>query len=66
MADLARSYEGLFPGTDVPDAQKEERMDRIRFKQTSSVRSLRRRNRTQGIRVPEYAACFDGDGRLKP
>lgn len=66
MPDLAEAYERRFPGTEADPAKREEREQRIRFKQGSRVNSLRRRNRTQGIRVPEYASCFTADGRLKP
>lgn len=66
LSPLARSYEDRFPGTGIGEAHAEEREQRIRFKQSSSVNSLRRRNRTQGIRVPVNASCFDSEGRLKP
>lgn len=50
MSALADQYEKLYPETGIPEAQKEERMERILFKQEG--RSLRRTGRTRGIVVP--------------
>lgn len=51
MGSKAERYEQQFPGTGISDAQKEERMERIDFKQESSA--LRRTGRNRGIIVPE-------------
>ncbi len=51
MSALAEQYEKRYPATGVPEAQKEERMERILFKQERG--SLRRAGRTRGIVVPE-------------
>ena len=48
--NLAADYEKLYPGTGCPDAQKEERMERIGFK--DEARSARRTHRNRGIIVP--------------
>lgn len=50
-ADKAAAYERLYPGTGIPEAQKEERMERLTF--TDERQSLRRTSRTRGIVVPE-------------
>lgn len=50
MADESRKaqrYERLYPGTGCPEAQKEERMDRIDFK--GEVRSGHRTMRNRGV-----------------
>ncbi|MDP3937553.1 MAG: hypothetical protein Q8R92_05380 [Deltaproteobacteria bacterium] len=49
--DLAREYERRWPGTGIPDAQKQERMERRLFYGEQS--SLRRTGRTRGIVIPE-------------
>ena len=59
----ADRYERLYPGTGIPEAQKEERMERLDLK--AEVASHRRSNRLRGIVVPACAA-FDSDGRLRP
>lgn len=51
MSALAEQYEKRYPETGIPEAQKEERMERILFK--DEARSLRRTGRTRGIIVPE-------------
>ena len=48
--NLAGEYERLYPGTGCSDAQKEERMERIGFK--DEVRAARRTHRNRGIIVP--------------
>lgn len=48
--NLAAEYEKRYPDTGCSDAQKEERMERIIFKEERS--SLRRTGRTRGIIVP--------------
>lgn len=50
-ADKAAAYERLYPDTGIPEAQKEERMERLTFK--DERQSLRRTSRTRGIVVPE-------------
>ncbi len=63
MATLAEKYESIYPGTGVPEAQKEERYERMAFKH--ETRTLRRTSRLRGIIVPSSAA-FDAEGRLRP
>lgn len=46
----ARRYERLYPGTGIPEAQKEERMEREDLKRDR--REHRRTNRSRGIIVP--------------
>lgn len=58
-ADLAAAYERLYPDTGIPEAQKEERMERLVFK--DEARSLRRTSRTRGIVVPELPWLRDTD-----
>lgn len=48
--DLAAEYEKLYPATGCPDAQKEERMQRLDFKRERREHSRSGRNR--GIVVP--------------
>lgn len=62
-ASKADRYEALYPGTGIPEAQKEERMERLDLK--AEVASHRRSNRLRGIVVPGGAA-FDSHGRLRP
>lgn len=50
MSSLAERYERIYPDTGIPEAQKEERMERMDFK--DEARSLRRTSRTRGIIVP--------------
>lgn len=50
MGELADKYERMYPDTGIPDAQKQERMERIEFKQAAA--SGRRSMRTRGIIVP--------------
>lgn len=50
---LAKRYEKRYPETGIPEAQKEERMQRIDFKEER--RALRRTGRTRGIIVPSTA-----------
>lgn len=50
MNDADR-YEQRYPETGCSEGQKEERMQRMDFK--DEVRSLRRTSRTRGIVVPE-------------
>lgn len=54
MADLADAYEKRYPGTGIPEAQKQERMERINF--NDERRALRRTGRNRGIVVPSSAA----------
>lgn len=49
--DLAAEYEIRYPETGCSDAQKEERMQRLLFKEERQ--SLRRTGRNRGIVVPE-------------
>ena len=48
--DLAGEYEKRYPETGIPDAQKEERMERLIFKEEKAFH--RRSGRTRGIIVP--------------
>jgi len=50
MSALADRYEKRYPETGVPEAQKEERMERLLF--SEERQSLRRISRTRGIVVP--------------
>ena len=50
MSALAEQYEKRYPETGIPEAQKEERMERILFKEQG--RSARRTSRNRGIVVP--------------
>ncbi len=54
MASRAEKYEAAFPGTGIPEAQKEERYERMEFKQERHT--LRRSGRNRGIVVPSTAA----------
>lgn len=49
--DLAAEYEKRYPETGCSDAQKEERMQRLLFKEERQ--SLRRTGRNRGIVVPD-------------
>lgn len=60
MSALADQYEKLYPETGIPEAQKEERMERMLFK--DEQRSLRRTGRTRGIVVPELPWKRDRNG----
>lgn len=48
--DLAAEYEQRYPGTGIPDAQKEERMERLVLKEERQ--SLRRTGRTRSTVIP--------------
>ena len=48
--DLAGEYEKRYPETGIPDAQKQERMERVLFREERD--SLRRTGRNRGIIVP--------------
>ena len=48
--DLAGEYEKKYPETGIPDAQKQERMERVLFREERD--SLRRTGRNRGIIVP--------------
>ena len=50
MSALADQYEKRHPETGIPEAQKEERMERLLFKEERQ--SLWRTGRTRGIVVP--------------
>lgn len=49
----ASAYEHRFPGTGIGEAQKEERMERLTFKEERQA--LRRTSRNRGIVVPDCA-----------
>lgn len=51
MSTTADRYEKRFPGTGCEENQKEERMERMDFKE--EARALRRTSRNRGIIVPE-------------
>ena len=59
MPSKSERYEKRFPGTGISDAQKEERMERIDFKQESAA--LRRTGRNRGIIVPRLPWHDDDD-----
>lgn len=59
MGNLADRYEKLYPDTGASEAQKEERMERIDFKQ--EVGSLRRTSRNRGLVVPRIPWHEDKD-----
>lgn len=61
MADLADQYEKRYPGATTDAAQKEERMQRILFKEEK--REHRRSGRQRGIIVPRvpWADNYGGD-----
>lgn len=61
--DLADRYERLYPETGIPDAQKQERMERILFKR--EARQGRRTGRNRGIVVPGLPVNPE-TGRLRP
>lgn len=63
MSKLADMYEKKYPGVDITEAHKEERMQRELFK--AEARSGWRTNRNRGIIVPPSSA-FDENGRLRP
>ena len=51
MSALAEQYEKRHPETGIPEAQKEERMERLMVKEERQ--SLQRTQRTRGIVVPQ-------------
>lgn len=51
MSTKAERYEKRYPDTGCSEAQKEERMERMDFK--DEVRLLHRTSRNRGIIVPE-------------
>lgn len=51
MASKAERYEQLYPNTGCSDAQKQERMERIDFKEERSA--LRRTGRNRGVVIPQ-------------
>lgn len=60
--DLATEYDKRYPGVEIPAAQKEERMQRLIFKEERL--SLHRSTRNRGVvftRLP-----LDENGRLRP
>ena len=59
MGSKADRYERAYPGTGLPEAQKEERQERIDFKSERS--SLRRTGRNRGIVVPRLPWHTDDD-----
>lgn len=50
MSDKAAAYDARYPGVNIPEAQKTERMERLEFKE--ELRAGRRTSRTRGIIVP--------------
>lgn len=62
MASLAEQYETRYPGTGVSEAQKQERMERLAFREERQ--SLRRTGRTRGVVIPSVPV--DKHGRLRP
>lgn len=61
MADLAAQYEKRYPGAVDDTAQKEERMQRILFKEEKQAH--RRSGRNRGIIVPRvpWADNYGGE-----
>ena len=63
--DLAAAYERRFPETGIPEAQKQERMERLVFKEERQT--LRRTTRTRGLIVPAFPlSALDENGNLRP
>lgn len=60
--DLASRYDRLYPGVEIPAAQKEERMERILFKEERA--QDRRSNRNRGVVLTRLP--LDENGRLRP
>lgn len=50
MSQKAEQYERLYPKTGCTEAQKEERMERLTFKEERQA--LRRTSRTRGVVIP--------------
>ncbi len=50
MPSLAEQYEQKYPNTGCSEAQKQERMERLNFKE--EARTLRRTGKNRGIVVP--------------
>lgn len=59
MSNLADRYEKRFPGTGCSEAQKEERMERIDFRNEAG--SLQRTSRTRGVVIPRIPWHEDED-----
>lgn len=59
MGNLADKYEKLYPETGISEAQKEERMERIEFKNERG--SLRRTSKNRGLVVPRIPWHEDDD-----
>lgn len=59
MSKLADQYEKRYPGTGASEAQKEERMERMLFKEEK--RSLQRTSRNRGLVVPRVPWHEDED-----
>lgn len=57
MTGLAEKYEKRFPQTGIGEAQKEERMQRLEFKEERQA--LRRTSRNRGILVPRLPASME-------
>lgn len=60
--DLAAEYDKRYPDVEIPAAQKEERMERLLFKEERVT--YKRANRNRGVvftRLP-----LDEHGRLRP
>lgn len=62
MPTLADRYEARYPGATSDEAQKQERMERLLFKEERQ--SLRRTGRNRGVVIP--ALPVDEHGRLRP
>ena len=62
MSALAEQYERRYPETGIEDAQKEDRMQRLAFREERAAG--RRTSRTRGLIVP--ALPVDENGRLRP
>lgn len=59
---LADQYESRYPGALADEAQKQERMERLLFKEEQQT--LRRTGRTRGVVIGRLPV--DEHGRLKP
>lgn len=55
----ARRYEARYPETGCPEAQKEERIERIDHKE--EVRDHRRTGRTRSVLIPALPASMEPD-----
>ena len=58
---LVEAYDRRYPGVDISDNQKEEREQRLRFKE--ETRALKRTTRNRGIIVPDLPWRTNGSSK---